>query len=226
MAKYSVLKKFYDSKEWGNFRISLIIERGPVCEICKKLIINQIEIIGHHIIELTPENVFDYEISLNPNHVILVCFDCHNKEHKRYGYNTKEVHLVYGAPMAGKKTFVKQNIQHGDIVVNIDMLYSAVTMLPEYDKPDKLFSNVIGIYNVLIDNIKTRHGKWNTAWIIGGYPERYKREKLITDLGAEPIFIQTSKEECKARLMQREELKYRVKEWEGYIDKWFDEYTA
>ncbi|TCJ05053.1 HNH endonuclease signature motif containing protein [Cytobacillus praedii] len=225
MAKHAIIKSFYASEEWVNLRLQLINERKNICNRCKETIAKSKDIIGHYIIELTPENVNDRMISLNPENIEIVCFDCHNKEHKRFGYQSeREVFLVYGPPMSGKSTFVKENIRRGDIVIDMDQLYSAVSMLPYYDKPDNLFSNVMGIHNQLIDNIKTRFGKWNNAWIIGGYADRYKRNRLADDLGAELIFCDISKEECLRRLEVDEDRKYRKDEWKKYIDKWFATY--
>jgi predicted kinase len=133
---------------------------------------------------------------------------------------------VYGAPLSGKKTYVRENMHRGDLVIDIDKLYAAVSFLPDFDKPENLFGNVIGIHNLLIDNIKTRHGKWNNAWVIGGYADRYKREKLAEDLGGELIFCDVSKEECMRRLEIDKDRQYRKDEWKKYIEKWFDEYVA
>lgn len=224
MARDIILKRFYNSKEWINFRLMLINQRGPVCQKCGKIIIKSINIIGHHKVELTPENVLDYSISLNPELVELICFDCHNKEHNRFGYHEKNVYIVYGPPLAGKKTFVKQNMKRGDIVIDMDMLYQSISMLSNYDKPDNLYTNVRVVYNTLLDNVKTRFGKWNNAYIIGGYADKYKREKVVNELGAEIIFCNATKEECFNRLRIDEERKKRIDEWEGYIEKWFEEY--
>lgn len=226
MTKHAVLKSFYASDEWIKLRLSLVIERGNTCQRCKQVIPKARDIIGHHTIELTPENVHDHSISLNPKLIEIVCFDCHNKEHKRFGYKgAKEVYLVYGPPMSGKSTFVRSQMERGDIVVDMDALYAAVSMLPDYDKPDNLFSNVIGIHNQLIDNIRTRYGKWHNAWIVGGYADKYKRERLADDLGAELVFCDVSKEECINRLDMDEDRKYRKDEWVRYIDKWFEAYS-
>jgi hypothetical protein len=225
MAKYAVLKSFYASEKWINFRLGLINERGTKCSRCGERIAKSKDLIGHHKVELTPENVHDRMISLNPELVDLVCFDCHNKEHNRFGKQAvKQVYLVYGPPMSGKISYVESSISRGDIVVDIDRLYEAITMLPSYDKPDQLFSNVIGVHYQLIDNIKTRYGKWNNAWVIGGYADKYKREKLANDLGAEIIFCDMSKEECIRRLSVDQDRHYRQDEWKEYIDKWFDSY--
>jgi predicted kinase len=225
MVKHAVLKSFYASEEWVRLRLLLILERGNRCERCKNIIPRSKNLIGHHKIELTPENVHDHNISLNPDLIELVCFDCHNKEHNRFGYRPgKEVYLVYGPPLSGKTTFVKENMSRGDMVVDMDQLYAAVSFLPYYDKPDNLLMNVRGIHNQLIDNIKTRYGKWNNAWIIGGYADKYKRERLADDLGAELIFCDISKEECLRRLKADEDRRYRRDEWSVYIEKWFNQY--
>jgi hypothetical protein len=226
MAKHAILKSFYASEGWVTLRLLLINERGNRCEHCKKIVPKSKDLIGHHTIELTPENVNDRSISLDPEKIEIICFDCHNKVHKRFGNKIgRQVYIVYGPPMSGKTTFVRENMSRGDMLVDMDSLYAAVSMLPDYDKPDNLFSNVIGIHNQLIDNIRTRFGKWNNAWVIGGYADKYKRERLAEDLGGELVFCEVSKEECMRRLDLDEGRQYRKDEWQGYINKWFESYT-
>ena len=228
IARYSILHSFYVSDVWINFRAALIAERGSRCQKCGKRIAKAREIIAHHKKELTPENVHDVMISLNPDNVDLVCFDCHNVIHQRFGHRSSErnVFIVYGPPLAGKQEFVQQRVSRGDIVIDMDRLYQAVSMLPSFDKPDSLLSNVRGIHSLLLDNIKTRYGKWNNAWIVGGYQDKRKREKLADDLGAELIFCDVSKDECLRRLEADEDRQYRKDEWRGYIEKWFEQYSA
>ena len=38
----------------------------------------------HHIIELTPDNINNPSISLNPRNLMLLCNDCHNRLHHRF----------------------------------------------------------------------------------------------------------------------------------------------
>lgn len=231
MAKYAILQTFYASDIWREFRLALILERskgkgGVICAKCGKLIARQKDIHGHHVIELTPENVNDYNISLNPIYVELICRGCHDKEHHRFGYKPpKKVYIVYGSPMSGKKSFVEQNMERGDIVVDMDKLFSAVSMRDGYDKPDNLLTNVIGIRTLLLDNIRTRYGKWYNAWVIGGYPDKFKRERLAEDIGAELVYCEATKEECYARLESDKDRQYRVVEWKKYIDDWFETYS-
>jgi predicted kinase len=226
MAKYAVLKSFYASQEWQTFRMIIINQRGLKCEHCNEIVSKSSELTLHHTIELTPENVHDAMISLNPELIMVVHHECHNKIHNRFGYKASNgVNIVYGPPLSGKSTYVNHHFSRGDLVVDMDRLYAAVSLLPYYDKPDALFSNVIGIHNQLIDNIKTRLGKWNSAWVIGGYADKFKRSRLADQLGADLIFCDVSQEECLRRLDQDEERQYRKDEWRGYINKWFEQYT-
>jgi len=90
MAKYQVLSDFYKSPEWINLRKQLMIHRsspikGLVCKHCHEAILRGIDCVGHHIQELTPLNVNDANISLNPKNELLVHHRCHNTLHERFG---------------------------------------------------------------------------------------------------------------------------------------------
>ncbi|XID91046.1 hypothetical protein ACF3MZ_21340 [Paenibacillaceae bacterium WGS1546] len=205
--------------------MTLILERGLRCEHCGEMVIHARQLTAHHKIELTPDNVHDVTISLNPANVILVHHSCHNEIHKRFGARRqRQVYLVYGPPLAGKKTFVSEQMLRGDLVVDMDRLFEAVSFQPSYDKPDNLLSNVMGVHNLLLDNIKTRMGKWGDAWVIGGYPDKFKRDRTAEMLGAELVFISATKEECLARLSADTERQHVQAEWRGYIGKWFERY--
>lgn len=225
-------KKFYKSKEWTQFRTQIILDRtidGEIrCEKCGRVIAESKQIHIHHKTELTPENINDRMITLNPENVQVICKRCHDEEHNRFCKGAshrkeKAVYIVYGPPMGGKTTYVRNNMQPGDIVVDMDALYSAVSMMPMYDKPDGLKYNVLSIRNLMIDNIKTRYGNFRTAWIIGGYANKVDRERLVNELGAELVFIDSSKEECYYKLKYCNDYRQsHQEEWKKYIDEWFE----
>lgn len=223
MATHPKLQRFYASKAWRGFREATISERGIVCQHCGLKILDGITV--HHIDEITIDNIDDALISLNPEKVLIVhTKGCHNEIHSRFGYSSKrQVFLVYGPPLSGKTTYVNKYKQRGDLLVDMDRIYQAITGLEKFYKPNSLLSNAIAVQNTLIDNIKTRYGKWHNAWIVGGYADKYKRDRIINGLGAEPILIDTSKEECITRLELDEKRKNLG--WEEYIIRWFEEYT-
>ena len=69
-------KAFYKSKAWRQCRDAYFVLRHGLCERCGRP-----GKIVHHRIWLTPENINDPDVSLNWDHLELLCQDCHNKEH-------------------------------------------------------------------------------------------------------------------------------------------------
>ena len=224
------LQAFYKSRRWETFVDALRAERAGadgsvICEHCGKPIIRKYDCIGHHKEELTEENVDDALISLNPDNVILVHFRCHNEIHKRFGHSEriiKHVYIVYGAPCAGKTSFVDSVAEPGDLVLDLDRVWAAVRAgcCGADEKPGELKQNVFAIRDLIIDMIRVRRGKWNNAYIIGGYPLQGERERLAEIVGAEKIiFIDAAKDVCLARAQLRGD------DWKKYIDDWFTRYT-
>ena len=230
MAKYPELQTFYASDAWRRFRMVIIVERGLRCEYCGQRVAKADELTLHHSpIELTPDNYHNLNIAMNRENVLLVHQGCHNAIHRRTASSknvSRGVYIIYGPPLAGKKTYVQQQLWQGDLIIDMDALYAALSGQPMYDKPEPLLLTVRAAHDRILDTVKTRYGRWDRAWIIGGYPDKYKREKLALDLGAELVFIQASKEQCLERLKWDPGRKHKEKEWTGYIAKWFQHYTA
>lgn len=219
---YKSLPQFYTGQEWRKFRLNLILERGNKCQRCGKTFKDSY-LVGHHKEPLTIENVNDVNISLNPNNVDIICSKCHNEIENRFGAK-KQVFIIWGSPLSGKNTLVNQLAHRNDLIVDIDKIYECISNNSRYDKSDSIKQNVFAVYNLLIDNIKTRLGNWNNAYVIGGLSNPSKRERLQKDLGAELIYIESTKEECICRLYQDEErIKYQD-QWLKYIEEWWEEY--
>lgn len=222
------LFSFYRSREWEKLRETIIADRihddGFVYdEVTEKPITRAYDIILHHKIELTEENVNDYDISLNPQNIMIVSHKTHNYLHDKLGYSRREVFLVYGAPLSGKSTYVKESMSVGDMVVDIDSIWQSISNLPRYEKPAKLKSVVFKVRDCELEAVKYRLGKWHNAYVIGGYPLQGERERLIKELGAREIFIDATEEECMERLAAAGDGRDKA-EWEGYIREWFDRY--
>lgn len=221
------LFSFYRSKEWEDFRKVILAERiqddGFVHdEITGEPIVKAYDIILHHKIELTEENVNDFNISLNPANIQVVSHRTHNALHDRFGANVRQVFLVYGSPFAGKRDFVLGAMSEGDMILDIDSIWECVSGCERYVKPKRLNAVVFKIRDEMMDAIKYRLGQWHNAYIIGGYPLTGERERICKEVGAREIFIDTPKEECLARL-GAQNMRERMK-WQIFIDEWFDRY--
>lgn len=216
------LSTFYKSREWEKLISRLKLERVNadgyvICEYCGRPITRKYDCIGHHKVELTEENVNDYSVSLNPDNVALIHFRCHNQIHQRFEGFRQEVYLVYGAPCSGKTSWVSEVANDDDLIIDIDKLWEAVCTSDRYHKPKRLRANVFGLRDALIDQVRTRAGKWRNAFLIGGYPLRSDRDRLCEMLGAKPVFIDAEESECLARA--------KTDDWREYVREWFDAYT-
>lgn len=226
------LDSFYRSDAWRNLLVVLKQERVKgdgfiYCEYCGNPIVKAYDCIGHHTTELTEFNVHDADISLNPERIQLVHHRCHNRIHNKFGglgYNSRRIYLVYGSPLSGKTEWVNQCKVDGDLIVDMDSIWECISGCDRYIKPGRLNAVAFDIRDRLIESIKLRRGKWRHAYIIGGYPLISERERLCKELGAEEVFIDTSKEECLARLSSCEDGRDKV-EWEKYIESWWTRYT-
>lgn len=221
------LQNFYKSKQWQKLLEVIKMERVDssgqiICWHCKKPIVDKYDVIGHHTIFLTEDNVNDAEISLNPKLIQLVHHRCHNKIHNKLGYTKREIYLVYGSPLSGKSTYVSSVAEPGDLIIDINSIWDAVSGLHDI-KPPKLNSVVFGIRDRLLEMVKYRVGKWDNCYIIGGYPLISERERLCKELGAREIFIDTPKEVCLQRLQECEDRD--LSDYSKYIEDWWKKFS-
>ena len=68
-------KQFYNSKAWRDVReLRIGMDRG-ICQMCGRPG-NEVD----HIIELTPDNVYDEKIALNLDNLQTLCHQCHTRK--------------------------------------------------------------------------------------------------------------------------------------------------
>ena len=181
------------------------IKSGGVCAKCGG-VFDISELRPHHKVELTLDNIDDVNVTLNPDNIEVLCHDCHNAAHKRFGYvvGAKHVYLVYGSPCAGKTTYVNSVATRNDLIVDLDKIHRAICICGLYDKPDATKRVAFNVRDYLLDEVRTAtpRRKWQDAYIIGTYPDRIDRDVFVQDYGAELVHIDTSKEECIKRAYQ------------------------
>jgi 5-methylcytosine-specific restriction protein A len=72
-------RKLYSSKAWKDCRKEVLRRDLYTCAYCN----SRAEEV-HHIVELTPDNINDINVSLNPDNLVSLCGDCHKKITKGY----------------------------------------------------------------------------------------------------------------------------------------------
>jgi hypothetical protein len=224
MARTPELQRFYASKRWRDLRQVLIIQRHGICSRCGKDFSDDTsQLIAHHLEHLTDDTLKDPAVAVNPENVEIVCQKCHAHYHPEKGFTKrKQVFIVYGSPLSGKSTYVRQNMESGDLVVDLDTLRSAISYQPIYSPLPTLSKTAFALRDFLYDQIRIRSGDWYTAWVIAGLPRKDERERLAARLGASLILVEATKEECQGRLLSADD--GRFPEWEKYIDQWYRDY--
>lgn len=233
---------FYTSDLWAKCKQQVLFSRikddGVVyCEYCGQPITKQFNsksndnnysMIFHHKIELTDKNYQDYNISLNPDNIQIVHFKCHNKIHDRFtnGIPRKKVYLVYGSPCSGKSTWVNEQLDENDVVLDIDSLWQYVSGKPRYIKPNAYKDLVFRLWDEYLEQIKMRTGYWNNAYIIMGKELALSstRKQKAESFNAELIHIDTTKEQCIKNLYNNP-CGRDLNEWERYIEDYFNWFT-
>ena len=230
---FNSLSSFYNSDVWRAFRQSVIAEAIEAddagllrSEFSGDVIVNQYECILHHKIPLTMQNVNDYSVSLNRDNIMLVTYQEHNIIHKRFSGQLsswqRKVYVVFGSPCSGKSTFVHNNISMGDVVLDMDSIWSAVSGQAAHIYPYEIKPIVFGVREYLLQQIKMRAGKWECAWVISTEVLPSAQDRLLELVNGEPIYIDTDKDTCLARLYADDTRDKEV--FTKLIDEWFEKY--
>lgn len=124
--------------------------------------------------------------------------------------------LVYGSPCSGKSTYIQEHLHRGDLLCDVDHIYSAITMQNPHDA--ELYTHEVAcqLSNTLADIIRDRKGNWNNAYVvsIANTPEAIQKAKERVNAD-ELVYIDTPYEVCIERAKERPFY------FQFLIDEWF-----
>mgnify|MGYP003292182986 CR=1 FL=1 len=246
MKTYKSTYDFYRGEDWANCKAQVLHQRvkadgSIICEHCGKPIVkgfnpnannNAGAIVFHHKTYLNNMNVNDAAISINPDNIQIVHWRCHNEIHERFGFSggnnipEKKVYLITGASCSGKTTWVRDRLQEGDLVIDIDDIWQMVSGQPRYIKPNALKPIVFKIRDELKGLIARGTGTWRNAYIIESLPSKQDRDREADRYKAfniEIVTMDTSMEQCILRLTTDPQGRD-IKAYEGYIREYFSRY--
>ncbi len=218
-ARASASERGYD-RRWQRLR-KLILHRDPICAICDRQASTDID----HIIPKA-QGGEDTEENLQG-----LCHACHSKKTANEARPSIPTTIIAGPPGAGKSSYAAVRMRHGDLLVDLNTLYQAISGLDLYDKPQSLLQFAIaardGIYYRLAHlwkyTVKPRH-----AWIIATLPKVGDRAELCAELGGSTVVLETSPNDCIRRLQadtERGASEARIEAQRVIIDEWWKDYT-
>lgn len=244
MRTYENVTQFYNGQDWANCKAQVTAERlkdgALICEHCNKVILksfnpneknNRGAVVFHHKTPLTNQNVNDAYISINPENIAVLHWQCHNEVHDRFNGTAfaieRKVYIVTGASCSGKTTFVHERLQPGDIVLDIDDLWETFSGQPRYTKPKALKPIVFNMRRAIKEQIAIGAGTWRNAYIIESLPlatDRKREAERYKAHNTEIITMEATREECLERLYAMPNGRD-IKAYEEYINNYFADYT-
>lgn len=239
-------KKLYASKAWKQCRDAYKAYKHGICERCGA---PGDEV--HHKTYLTPANVNDPEIVFGWKNLELLCRSCHIEEHEKHknlkqGRPAREadirimfddngqpiprgqVKVVWGCPASGKSTYVREHMQHMDIVIDLDNILRCFTGLTnkvdsQGDIIDYLPAMLL-IRSAVYKAVKEGLPGVRTAWIVAGLPKKSDRQQMsMTFADATFIFIENTLEKCLSN-MEGDDKRTNKERQRRIINDWFRNY--
>jgi 5-methylcytosine-specific restriction protein A len=101
--------------------------------------------------------------------------------------------VVIGPPGSGKTSYVRERVKYGELVVDFDELFRALTMRPMWDHPVQALNAVRSVRDHVIENLQP-------AWVISTNAGRDYREGMREKYGAHVVVLETPAEVCLARI--------------------------
>lgn len=131
------------------------------------------------------------------------------------------VYLIYGPPCSGKTHYIKEHMQDGDIVCEVDDIYAAISGNDPHDADLYAHEVALELRQHLLDIIRDRKGGWRNAYVpsIANTPEKVKvdAERINAD---EIIYIDTPYEVCMERAKNRPfGFRFLIEEWFSEVSK-------
>ncbi len=149
-----------------------------------------------------------------------------SRPRQEIGRSMIPVTIVAGPPGGGKSSYVAEHKLWGDLVVDMDALYHALTGLPWYDKPDALLPFVAAARDAVITRL-ARASNVRHAWIITGQSDLFELVALKDRLGAKQlVMLETSPTECLRRIAQDPRRAERHEHWQELVRHWWETYQA
>ena len=133
----------------------------------------------------------------------------------------RKITVIVGPPGAGKTTWALGQMVRGDLLVDVDYLWRALTAGEMYDKPTELLRFVLAAREGVLDELERDNVK---AFIISSRPDVDYRQMMRDRFDSDIVVMETPAEECKRRIAEDKRRGGLSDEMAGIIDSWWSEY--
>lgn len=220
-ARPSARQRGYD-RRWEEYRANYLAQ-NPDCQQC-----GDPATVVDHIVPVEQGGSF-----WDPRNHQPMCKRCHDAksatENGGFGNRRADAFspaipttVICGPPGAGKTTWVGMRKNPGDLVVDMDALYHALSGLPWYEKPEILLPFVCEARDAVLRRL-ARKSDIRHAWVIASGARKADRDRYRAG-GAEVIVLETPIDQCLRRIMADSRRSAKAALWENLVRRWWRDY--
>lgn len=152
-----------------------------------------------------------------------LCHSHHSQKTRREKLKpTTPCTVVAGPPGSGKTHYVHTHRLPGDLVLDLDALFSALSGLPLYRRPAPLLPFVCEVRDALLERL-SRRSDLRHAWVITSDPKPPTLHGLASRLAARLVVLEVPAEECLRRIEADEQREGSRVDWKSLVDAWWRE---
>ena len=129
----------------------------------------------------------------------------------------RQVTLLWGPPCAGKSSLVREIAQRGDIILDPDLIHSALSGLGPHDHDDNVSTIARAVWNEALRHLQGAGSAH--AFVLAGVPTLAQRQELASVITDSQLDY-ADRETCHARAVEDQ----RPEKWHDFIDRWHDNY--
>lgn len=217
----SAAQRGYD-RRWQRLRL-MHLRASPLCVEClKRNIVIQASEVDH----ILPKRLGGDDSDTN---LQSLCKSCHSRKTMRElkltgAPPTMPITIITGPPGSGKTTYVTKHAQWGDLIVDVDAIYSALSGRPWYEKPAPLLPFVLDARDAILDRLHAQ-SDLRHAWIITSEADHAELQRLKARYNAKLLVLETDPAECLRRIATDERRAGTAPQWQPLIARWWDTYT-
>lgn len=190
-------REVYNSTRWRKLR-EQVLYGNPFCVRCMDVGLLEPATVCDHVIPIEQGGeIWDI------NNLQGLCKSCHNSKsgkeaHEKY----TKIYVVHGAPCSGKTTKVKQAVRSGDLVIDIDKIFEALSFQDLYKKDKTLVGMVLDVRDFILFKLREPN-KIKRCWLITTANNQSKIDALTKGLNVvEQFHVIADKSTCEKYLQQ------------------------
>lgn len=131
--------------------------------------------------------------------------------------------IVSGPPGSGKTTYVLDRMRPGDLVLDLDRLFAAISFQDLYQRKNEqvLLGYALAARDGIIEKAVLAGGRRPNFWFIVGAPDPIERRRFQEIFKAEVVVLAVPKEVCVARLSKAKERQHNIDKMREVIAEWW-----